>query len=63
MDEEAKMIIVMINSKTLAFMVDVVEEIISIEDEEIVAVSDSSLSHCKSISKELPNLGPFHTSY
>jgi len=38
MDEEAKMIIVMINSKTLAFMVDVVEEIISIEDEEIVAV-------------------------
>jgi len=26
MDEEAKMIIVMINSKTLAFMVDVVEE-------------------------------------
>jgi len=43
--------------QTLAFMVDVVEEIISIEDEEIVAVSDSSLSHCKSISKELPNLG------
>ncbi|HOP93810.1 MAG TPA: chemotaxis protein CheW [Acetivibrio thermocellus] len=57
MDEEAKMIIVMINSKTLAFMVDVVEEIISIEDEEIVAVSDSSLSHCKKYLKGTAKFG------
>jgi len=53
----------MINSKTLAFMVDVVEEIISIEDEEIVAVSDSSLSHCKKYLKNCQIWGPFHTSY
>jgi len=47
----------MINSKTLAFMVDVVEEIISIEDEEIVAVSDSSLSHCKKYLKGTAKFG------
>ncbi|GAE88598.1 chemotaxis protein CheW [Acetivibrio straminisolvens] len=46
-DEETKMLIIMINSKTLAFMVDVVEEIISIEDEEIEPVSESVSSYYK----------------
>ncbi|HHV28291.1 chemotaxis protein CheW [Acetivibrio mesophilus] len=46
-DEEAKMLIIMINSKTLAFMVDVVDEIVSIEDENIEPAAESVSSNYK----------------
>ncbi|HOM01805.1 MAG TPA: chemotaxis protein CheW [Acetivibrio sp.] len=46
-DEEAKMLIITIDSKTLAFMVDVVDEIVSVEDEEIKPVPENVSIHYK----------------
>lgn len=46
-DEEAKMLIITMNSQTLALMVDVVDEIVPIEEEDIQPIPESASSHYK----------------